>query len=91
MATAVVLLSIEGGPAAHAFDEARKLLEGTQHEVVLDFASVVRIDSRALRALNDLAEVARGSGKELILSNVSVDIYKVLKLAGLTPRFFFRT
>lgn len=90
MARDVVRLSVEGERVAHALHEARKMLEGAQDEVVLDFASVHRIDSGALRALEGLADAACGHGMQLALSNVSVDIYKVLKLMGLTPRFSFR-
>jgi anti-anti-sigma regulatory factor len=62
--------------------EARKTLESAQGEVVLDFSSVQRIDSGALRALGELADTASGKGIQLVLNNVSVDIYKVLKLMG---------
>ena len=90
MARDVVRLSVEGERVAHALREARKMLESSQGEVVLDFASVHRIDSGALRALDDLADIACGNERQLALSNVSVDIYKVLKLMGLTPRISFQ-
>jgi anti-anti-sigma factor len=90
MARDGVWLSVEGERAAHILHEARKMLESAQDEVVLDFASVQRIDSGALRALDELADTASGKGIQLVLNNVSVDIYKVLKLMGLTSRFSFR-
>ncbi len=90
MASDVVRLSVTGEHVAQALHEARKMLESAQDEVVLDFAAVHRIDSGALRALHDLADTAGGNGTQLVLSNVSVDIYKVLKLMGLTQRFSFR-
>jgi len=83
-------MSVEGERAAHTLQEARKTLESAQGEVVLDFSSVQRIDSGALRALGELADTASGKGIQLVLNNVSVDIYKVLKLMGLTSRFSFR-
>ena len=90
MARDVAWLSVERDGVDHALREARKRLENAQDEVVLDFASVYRIDSGALRALHDLADTASGNGRQLVLSHVSVDIYKVLKLMGLTSRFSFR-
>jgi len=90
MASDGVWLSVEGQRPAHTLREARKTLEGAQGEVVLDFSSVQRIDSGALQALGDLADTASGNGIHLVLSNVSIDIYKVLKLMGLTSRFSFR-
>jgi len=90
MASDVVLLPVEGERVASTLHEARKMLESAHDKVVLDFASVHRIDSGALRALRDLADTAGGNGKQLVLSNVSVDIYKVLKLMGLASRFSFR-
>jgi anti-anti-sigma factor len=90
MASEGVRMSVEGERAAHTLQEARKTLESAQGEVVLDFSSVQRIDSGALRALGELADTASGKGIQLVLNNVSVDIYKVLKLMGLTSRFSFR-
>ena len=90
MASDGVWLSVEGERAVHALHEARKTLEGARGEVVLDFSSVQRIDSGALRALDELADTASHKRIQLVLNNVSVDIYKVLKLMGLTSRFSFR-
>ena len=91
MASDGVRLSVEGTRAAQTLHEARKTLEGAQGEVVIDFSSVERIDAGALRALDELADTASGNGVQLVLNNVSVDVYKVLKLMGLSSRFSFRT
>ena len=90
MASDVVWLSIEGKCATRALHEACKSLDGGQSEVVLDFASVQRIDSGALHALDELADTASSKGIRLVLNHVSVDIYKVLRLMGLASRFSFR-
>jgi anti-anti-sigma regulatory factor len=58
-------------------------------EVVLDFSSVRRVDPSALRALEELARVADEKAVTLELRGVSVNVYKVLKLAKLAPRFLF--
>jgi len=90
MASDRVRLWVEGERAAHTLHEARETLESAHGEVVLDFSSVQRIDSGALRALHEIADTASGRGIQLVLNNVSVDIYKVLKLMGLASRFSFR-
>ena len=90
MASDGVRLSVEGEGAAHILREARNTLESAQGEVVLNFSSVQQIDSGALRAMDELADTASAKGIQLVLNNVSVDIYKVLKLMGLASRFSFR-
>ena len=62
-----------------------------QGEVVLDFSSVRRIDPSALRAMEKLAGIADDKAVKVVLRGVNVDIYKVLKLVKLTPRFSFLT
>jgi anti-anti-sigma regulatory factor len=91
MATNAVLVKIDGARVAQAVEEAREQLDGAQGEVVLDFSSVRRIDSGALRAMEHLAEAVGKSGTKLVLNNVNIDIYKVFKLMKLVPRFSFRT
>jgi anti-anti-sigma regulatory factor len=91
MATNAICLSVDGERLAHALREAREKLDSAQGEVVLDFSSVQRIDPGAIRAMEHLADAADGNGTKLFLSNVSVDIYKVLKLMKLSPRFSFRS
>jgi len=91
MATNAIWLPVDGERLAHALHEVRAKLDSAQGEVVLDFSSVQRIDPGALRAMEHLADAADGKGTKLVLSNVSVDVYKVLKLVKLSPRFSFRT
>jgi anti-anti-sigma regulatory factor len=72
-----------------ALQEAAEKLNGTEGEVVLDFVSVRRIDSSALRAMEGFASIAEEKDVKVVLSGVSVDVYKVLKLVKLAPRFSF--
>jgi anti-anti-sigma regulatory factor len=57
--------------------------------MVLDFSTVRRVDPAALSAMEELAAVAEGKDVKLALRGVNIDIYKVLKLAKLVPRFSF--
>jgi len=86
-----VLLKIDGERVADALQEARGKLNAAQGEVVLDFSSVRRIDSHALRAMEALAGSADEKALKLVLRGVNIDIYKVLKLVKLAPRFSFAT
>ena len=62
-------------------------LDGTRNEVFLDFSSVRRIDANELRALENLAHTAEEKSVKIVLSGVNVEVYRVLKLVKLTPRF----
>jgi anti-anti-sigma regulatory factor len=88
MATAVWLV-IDEQCVVPALQEAGEKLDGAVGEVVLDFVSVRRIDSSALRAIEEFASKADRKGKKVALCGVSIDIYKVLKLVKHTPRFTF--
>lgn len=70
---------------------ARKKLDGVNVETVLDFTSVLRIDPSALCEMEALATLAEETNDKICLLHVNVEIYKVLKLAKLAPRFNFRT
>jgi anti-anti-sigma regulatory factor len=74
----------------HSLQQAIEQLDHGGGEMVLDFSSVQRIDPSALEAMEDLAGMAEGKTVKLVLQDVNVAIYKVLKLAKLTSRFSFR-
>ena len=61
----------------------------TAQDLVLDFSSVSRVDAGSLKALEELADRARDRSAQIALLGVNLDIYKVLKLVKLTPRFSF--
>jgi len=89
MAQIAVFLNIDSdnvGPALHA---AAEKLDGAGGEAVLDFSSVLRIDSGALWAMEEFVRIADEKGIKVVLRGVNVDIYKVLKLVKLTRRFSF--
>jgi anti-anti-sigma regulatory factor len=82
-----VLLNIGEKRVVPALQEAREKLDGTEGEAVLDLSSVGRLDSSALRALEEFVGVADDKGVKVVLSGVNVGVYKVLKLARLASRF----
>jgi anti-anti-sigma regulatory factor len=69
--------------------QALAKLDGASREVALDLSSVSRIDPSAIGALEKLAGAADEKAVKVALRGVHVDVYKVLKLVKLTPRFSF--
>jgi len=89
MAMIAVWLKIDEQRVVPALHEAAEKLDSVEGEVALDFSSVQRIDSTAVRALEEFARLAESKGVKVVLRGVSVSIYKVLKLVQLAPRFSF--
>lgn len=69
--------------------ELAEKLDRAGGELVLDFSAVRTIDSKAVLAIDELAQKADAKSLRIVLRNVSVDVYKVLKLVRLTPRLSF--
>jgi len=84
-----MLLDIGETRIVPALQEAGDKLDSTKGEAVLDFSSVCRIDSTALRAMEEFVSAANDKGVKVVLCGVSVGVYKVLKLAKLASRFSF--
>ena len=82
-------LKIDGANVTDGLQQARAKLDSAPGETVLDFSSVQRIDPQALRAMGKLADCADVKGIKVGLRGVNVEIYKVLKLVKLAPRFCF--
>ncbi len=85
----VVLLKIDEERIVQALQETVDKLDSVEDELVLDFTSVRRIGSRALRGMEDFASTAENKGVRVVLCGVSIGVYKVLKLVNLSPRFSF--
>jgi anti-anti-sigma regulatory factor len=62
-------------------DSALMRVDGSEAEIVLDFSAVRRIGPGPVRALEGLAARADEKGKQVVLGGVSVEVYRVLKLA----------
>ena len=71
--------------------EAVEKVNAAEGGVVLDFSGVPRIDSSVVRALEELAALADDRSVKVMLRAVNMDIYRVLKLLKLTPRFSLQT
>ena len=89
MATIAVWLKIDEERIVQALQEAGEKLDSVEGEVALDFSSVRRIDSSALRALEEFAGIADDKGVNVVLRGVDVGVYRVLKLTKLASRFSF--
>ena len=89
MATIAVMLKIGGEGVISALQQASAKLDTANGQVVLDFSAVGRIDSAALAAMEEFAGIADSRGVKLALRSVNIEVYKVLKLAKLAPRFSF--
>jgi anti-anti-sigma regulatory factor len=89
LARIAVRFKVDGERVVHALQEAGERLDGADGEVVLDFSCVRRIDPSALREMEKLADIADDKAVKVVLRGVNIDIYKVLKLVKLAPRFSF--
>lgn len=89
MAMIAVFVSIDEMRVGPGLQEAAEKLDGGEGEAVLDFSSVLRIDSGALNAMEEFARIADKKAVKVVLRGVNVDVYKVLKLVKLTRRFTF--
>lgn len=89
MPMTAVLINIDPERVADCLLELK--LDSARGETVLDFSLVRRIDAKALRAMESLAGLADAKAVRIGLCGVNVEIYKVLKLVKLTPRFSFLT
>jgi anti-anti-sigma regulatory factor len=69
--------------------ELAEKLDRAGSELVLDFSAVHWIDSKAVLAIDELAQRADEKSLRVVLRNVNVDVYKVLKLVRLTPKLSF--
>ena len=89
MATNPAVIKVDGERLAHALQQASEKLDSAEGELILDFSSVRRIDLGGLAAIEKLASQVEGKSLKVVLRGVNVDVYKVLKLVKLTPRFSF--
>ena len=82
---------VDGRDIAESVRAIHTKFDAGRVEIVLDFTSVLRIDPAGLREMEDLATISEETREKICLLHVNVEIYKVLKLSGLSGRFNFRT
>jgi len=86
-----VLLKLDGAHVVLGLQQAGEKLDKANGEVILDFSSVRRIDAIAIGEMEKLADIADDKTVRVGLRGVNIDIYRVLKLVKLAPRFSFLT
>jgi|SRR5271166_2982196 len=89
MTTVPVWHEIDGERVADSLQETCENLNGDAGNLHLDFSSVRRLDPGALKAMEELASLADEKSVKIALRAVNVDVYRVLKLMRLAPRFSF--
>lgn len=87
--TIAMLRKLDNESVSSILQEVEKSFTRAQGEVVIDFSSVARLDGSSLRALAQFASKAQAASVKVTLRGVNVDVYKVLVLMNLTPRFSF--
>jgi anti-anti-sigma regulatory factor len=89
MSSTALFLPIDGDRIVRILQETSERLDEAHCEAILEFSSVHRINSDALRALEDFTRVADEKTVKVVLRGVNVDVYRVLKLVKLTQRLSF--
>ncbi len=74
---------------ARAFEDLAGRWETVDGELTFDFSGVRKVDVAGLRAMSALAAKAADGKVKIALKGVNVDVYKALKLVGLTTAFVF--
>jgi anti-anti-sigma regulatory factor len=80
---------IEAEHVALQVDDIRAKLATEGPEILLDFFLAQILDPPGIQALEELAAAAHVMDVKVMLRGVNVEMYKVLKLAGLADRFGF--
>lgn len=78
---------VDGDNVAQSLQNALEKLSSADGELVLDLSAVIRLQTDALSTLGHIASTAESQKIKVGLRGLSVDAYRVLKLAGLSPRF----
>jgi anti-anti-sigma regulatory factor len=85
-----VSLKTDGEQLVQGLEQASDQLQAGEDGVILDFSAIRRISPTAIAALEKIAGIADQKAVKVVLCNVNVDVYKVLKLVRLAPRFCFQ-
>jgi anti-anti-sigma regulatory factor len=84
-----VRVKVDDANIATTIDKVSEKLNASEGEVLIDCNALMRLDGGALRALEDLARLAREKETKVVLRGMNVELYRVLKLTRLTSTFVF--
>jgi anti-anti-sigma regulatory factor len=89
--TNTTLFRVDASEPARSLVEAQAAAAAQEEssDLLLDFTGVHRIDSASVRALASVADAAAARSVRVTARAVSVEVYKVLKLAGVADRLAF--
>ena len=76
-------------PAQELRNEAIEQVTRAGGELVLDFSSMVKIDTATATAMEELADLGDRSSVRVALRGVNVGIYRALKLLHVANRFSY--
>ncbi|MFZ0733090.1 MAG: sodium-independent anion transporter [Candidatus Sulfotelmatobacter sp.] len=85
----VAVVMIEEKWLTSSLQKAKQDFVNARGELVLDFSAVHRIDAAGLQALEEFARFAGKKEVKVALRGVNVDLYKALKLMGVSGHFLF--
>lgn len=80
---------VDANNVAESLGKASEFISAEEIDLSLDMTEVRRLDARAVKALEDLASSAEKNRLKVELIGVNVEVYKVLKLMKLDPKFTF--
>jgi anti-anti-sigma regulatory factor len=83
----IMSLKVDEARMVVTLQEIGSKLESTVGDVIVDFSDIRRVDPAALEALTEFVDTADEKAVNVVLRGVSVDVYRVLKLARLAKRF----
>lgn len=72
-----------------SLEKAAQNLERHEGEIVIDFSSVRRIGTNGLMYMEALSTSPRERNATIVLQNVGVDVYRILRLLKLNQGFSF--
>ena len=87
---AISIVHVEGEIFFGAADLFRSQIQQTAADpnlriIILRMKNARHLDATSVMALQELTEFMRSDGRDLIISGLSKDVYKVLKNAGMVP------
>ena len=88
--TRIITGQFDTNTAFSLLDELKKeIKKESVSEVMLDFSTATRITAGGITMLEQLNEQMKAGGKELIIGEMPTEMYKALKIAGISDALQF--